>query len=94
MSIEPCDCTVYCGDDPRLRDGRCQPCQPSLDRQKALEVARVRQEAMDAISYKLLASLKEAENFMAGFEDDDVQEGINDLLESIRKTIAEAEGLL
>lgn len=23
---EPCDCTVWCGDDPWLKDGRSEPC--------------------------------------------------------------------
>lgn len=93
-ALPPCDCTVYCGDDPWIKSGRASYCQPFLDRQAFLEAQLKRQKALDALPEKLLASLKNAENFMAGFEDDDVQEGINDLLTSIRKTICEAELLL
>lgn len=32
--------------------------------------------------------LQRAENFIAGFEDDEMQEGVNDLLADIRKAIA------
>ena len=53
-----------------------------------------RQKALDALPDKLLASLKDAYVFIVGFEDDDAQEGINDLLASIHKTITEAESLL
>jgi hypothetical protein len=24
--LKACDCLSYCGDDPLLKDGRCQPC--------------------------------------------------------------------
>lgn len=41
---------------------------------------------------KLLAALKLAEAFMAGFEDDDLQDGINQRLGEIRAAIAKAEG--
>lgn len=39
----------------------------------------------------LLAALKLAESFMAGFEDDELQDGINDRLATIRAAIAAAE---
>lgn len=39
----------------------------------------------------LLAALKLAESFMAGFEDDEAQEGINDRLATIRAALAAAE---
>ena len=41
---------------------------------------------------KLLAALKDAESFIAGFEDDECQAGINDRLARIRTAIALAEG--
>lgn len=40
----------------------------------------------------LLAALEGAESFIAGFEDDELQEGIDELLESIRGAIAKANG--
>lgn len=42
---------------------------------------------------RLLMALELAESFMAGFEDDEVQEGINSQLATIRATIREAKGL-
>jgi len=36
MSTKDCDCTVYCGDDPWLKNGRSKPCasmQAYLERQ-------------------------------------------------------------
>ncbi len=30
---EPCDCLIYCGDDPWLQDGRARPC----DRKRAAD---------------------------------------------------------
>ena len=40
----------------------------------------------------MLAALRKAEDFIAGFEDDDTQEGVLKLLQSIRAAIAKAEG--
>ena len=34
MTENHCDCTVFCGDDPWLKDGRSQPCD-SLKRHEA-----------------------------------------------------------
>lgn len=42
----------------------------------------------------LLAALKVAENFMAGFEGDELQEGIDDMLKQICAARAKAEGRL
>lgn len=39
----------------------------------------------------LLAALRLAESFMAGFEDNEAQDGINDRLATIRAAIAAAE---
>lgn len=50
--------------------------------------------ALVALAGNLLASLRLAEDFMAGFEDDEMQEGINERLANIRNTIKEAEALL
>lgn len=33
-----CDCLIHCGDDPWLKDGRAQPCQAFLDRQRKAEI--------------------------------------------------------
>lgn len=41
---------------------------------------------------KLLEALEAAESFIRGFEDDELQEGIDDLLAGIRTAIAEATG--
>lgn len=38
MSGRPCDCTVDCGDDPALKDGRAAPC---AERAQALRCPRV-----------------------------------------------------
>ncbi len=40
----------------------------------------------------MLAALKKAESFISGFEGDELQEGIADLLAGIRAAIAKAEG--
>lgn len=45
-----------------------------------------------AAAPELLAALELAESFMAGFEDDEVQEGINERLAAIRAVIAKARG--
>ncbi|MCR6672164.1 hypothetical protein [Devosia ginsengisoli] len=45
------------------------------------------------VNFDLLAALKLAEEIMAGFEDDALQEGINQRLASIRTVIAGAEAL-
>lgn len=47
---------------------------------------------MDHAAPDMLAQLHKAESFIAGFEDDDMQEGIADLLAGIRGAIAKAEG--
>lgn len=40
----------------------------------------------------LLAALDQAESFIAGFEDDELQEGIDGMLAAIRAAIAKAKG--
>ena len=40
----------------------------------------------------LLPALTEAENFIMGFEDDDIQEGVAELLRTIRAAITRAKG--
>lgn len=45
-----------------------------------------------AASPDLLAELRKAESFIAGFEGDELQEGIAELLAGIRAAIAKAEG--
>lgn len=40
----------------------------------------------------VLAALKQAEEFMRGFEDDELQEGINERLATVRAAIELAEG--
>jgi hypothetical protein len=39
-----------------------------------------------------LAALERAEAFIAGFEDDDTQEGITEMLAAIRAALASAKG--
>lgn len=34
-----CDCTVFCGDDPKLKEGGVEPCEP-LARRLAINAAR------------------------------------------------------
>ncbi|MEQ5789051.1 hypothetical protein J3454_14235 [Erythrobacter sp. NFXS35] len=58
-------------------------------------VAKVTSEAdarLIAASPCLLDALKLAENFMAGFEGDELQEDVDDRLTKIRAAIARAEG--
>jgi len=40
----------------------------------------------------MLAALERAEGFISGFEDDDTQEGIGEMLATVRAAIARAEG--
>tara|TARA_R110000868_G_scaffold87712_5_gene245034 strand:- start:560 stop:760 length:201 start_codon:yes stop_codon:yes gene_type:complete len=40
----------------------------------------------------LLAALDRAEAFIAGFEDDDTQEGVTEMLAAIRAALAKAKG--
>jgi hypothetical protein len=94
MSKSKCDCLNYCGDDHWLEKGLAEPCKFFKERQRAAELEAQRSAALAALPAKLLASLKLAEDFIAGFEDDESQEGINERLAMIRKTIKDAEELL
>lgn len=49
-------------------------------------------QALIAAAPDLLAALDRAEAFIAGFEDDDTQEGIPEMLAAIRAAIAKAKG--
>lgn len=49
------------------------------------------EEARDAV-HDMLAALRQAEDFIAGFEGDEMQEGIDELLAATRSAIAKAEG--
>jgi hypothetical protein len=49
-------------------------------------------ERMESAAPDMLAELHKAESFISGFEDDELQEGIADLLAGIRAAIAKAEG--
>jgi hypothetical protein len=42
----------------------------------------------------LLAALERAEGFISGFEDDDTQEGIAEMLAAIRAALASAKGIV
>lgn len=42
--------------------------------------------------FAVLEALERAEAFIAGFEDDDTQEGVTDMLTAIRVAIAKAKG--
>jgi hypothetical protein len=42
----------------------------------------------------LLAALERAEAFIAGFEDDETQEGVAEMLAAIRAALAKAKGLV
>jgi hypothetical protein len=48
--------------------------------------------AAEAASVALLAALKTAEAFISGFEDDELQEGVGEILATMRAVIAEASG--
>jgi len=43
---------------------------------------------------EMLAALERAEAFIAGFEDDGMQEGVTDMLAAIRAAIARAKGIV
>ena len=45
-----------------------------------------------AASPDMLPALRKAESFIAGFEGDELQEGIDEMLSEIRAAIAKAEG--
>jgi hypothetical protein len=72
-----------CGDDPKVQRGTARPCQTYIRSRQ--------QKRLHRAAPRLLASLKRAESFISGFEDDELQEGIADLLACIRGAIAEAE---
>jgi hypothetical protein len=59
----------------------------SINGHFGIEVARV-----IAATPNALAALKIAEDFMSGFEGDELQDGIDDKLATIRAAIAKAEG--
>lgn len=50
------------------------------------------QSAVYAAAPELLDALRAAEEFMAGFEGDEIQDGIDERLSGIRAAIAKAEG--
>jgi len=93
MSKSKCDCLHHCGDDPWLAAGRAEPCRHFKARQSKEKQEAERRAAAAALPGKLLKALKVAEDFMAGFEDDEVQDGINEKLKLIRCAIQEAEAL-
>jgi hypothetical protein len=48
--------------------------------------------ALIAAAPDLLAALERAEGFISGFEDDDTQEGVTEMLAAIRAALANAKG--
>jgi len=94
MSKFKCGCLNYCGDDPCIHSREAEPCKSYKARQQAARQEAERRAALAELPLILLASLKLAEDFIAGFEDDELQDGINERLATIRNTIKEAEVLL
>jgi len=43
---------------------------------------------------EMLAALERAEGFISGFEDDDTQEGVTEMLAAIRAALASAKGIV
>lgn len=71
---------AHWGGPSALAAGRCAGFQST-------ETTRIRAAAPDVLS-----ALKMAENFMSGFEGDELQDGIDEKLAQIRAAIAKAEG--
>lgn len=82
---EECGCCglprhAHWGGYQALAAGRCAGFQSN-------SVTKIRTAAPD-----MLAELRKAESFISGFEGDETQEGISDLLAGIRAAIAKAGG--
>lgn len=82
------NCATYEAYDPKLA-----PAMRPATIQRLVEDAVADIGTLVDTNADLLASLKLAEDFMAGFEDDELQDGINRRLETIRLAIANAEAL-
>lgn len=93
-------CCPFCGDQrvderggPRLRWIACDNCGctgPTTTGDAAAEWNDRR--FAGSVTPSVLAALKTAERFMAGFEGDPLQDGIGDQLAEIRSAISQHEG--
>lgn len=69
-----------------------RPSWPNPHTPRSVQVYRSEaRDQLDKAAPDMLAALKKAESFISGFEDDDLQEGIADLLAGIRAAIAKAD---
>ena len=85
IALPNCDCTSYCGDDDAIHKGTAKPCANHI----RAELHR----QLIAAAPDLLEACNMAEAFMAGFEDDPAQEGIDVKLRIIRNALAKAAGI-
>lgn len=53
---DKCDCLVYCGDDPWLKDGRSKPCAQKVQKEeeRRLAIEAMNREKKDAARYRWL----------------------------------------
>ena len=77
----------YCADSKLYPNGR-SACAVVLDHGVIPQIVK----AVNCHD-ELLAALEVAEMFISGFEDDETQENIADLLDGVRKAIAKAKGV-
>lgn len=56
MPSGKCDCTVTCGDDPWIRDGRAEPCEDRKLYIALKQAAKERDDALEALRQELTAS--------------------------------------
>lgn len=80
----PCDCLNKCGDDPWLKNGKAYPCKSRLRADEARQAAATRQA-------RIKQALADSVSFISGFEEDEIQEGVPALLQTLRGLLVELE---
>lgn len=81
-------CASYWACDPAISTSFDPPILRRLLRDMQADIATLSGTCAD-----LMVALRLAESFMAGFEDDELQDGINARLAAVRNAIAAAEGI-
>lgn len=56
MSLPPCDCLNWCGDDPWLKDGRAEPCQERKDKERQERAQAAERQRLRALLDRLADS--------------------------------------
>ncbi|MCB5187403.1 hypothetical protein LG200_05210 [Methylobacillus caricis] len=84
ITLPPCDCINRCGDDPWISTGKAKPCKSYIEWQARLLAAQSRDD-------RIKSALIQAESFISGFEDDELQDGVEHQLVTLRGLIQELE---